>query len=265
MSVPGRGLPVRGDPTRLAQVFSNLLTNASKYSDAGGRVWLTAYREKEDGVVVVRDSGVGIDPQMLPRVFDVFAQEPQSLERARGGLGLGLSIVSNLVKMHGGSVTAESEGRGKGAAFIVRLPLCEAVDVPRPDETAPSVGTAAHAKGRRVLIVDDNSEAAEMLATVLSSVGHVTRVAHDGPAALAILHEFTPDVALLDIGLPAMDGYELARRIRATPPGANARLYALTGYGQESDRRRSHEAGFDAHLVKPVDLDTVVRAVEMSA
>jgi PAS domain S-box-containing protein len=262
VSVPRCGLPVIVDPTRLAQVFSNLLTNASKYTDAGGHVWVTARPEDEHAVVEVRDSGIGIDPEMLPRVFDLFAQEAQSLERARGGLGLGLAIVSSLVKMHGGSVTAESEGRGKGAVFTVRLPRSELADSLTAPESAPPLQAAQRIDARRVLIVDDNNEAAELLADVLSSVGHMTRVAHDGPAALAILTEFAPDVALLDIGLPVMDGYELARRMRATPLGASARIYALTGYGQESDRRRSREAGFDAHLVKPVDLNTVVRAVE---
>jgi PAS domain S-box-containing protein len=265
VSVARRGLSIRGDPTRLAQVFSNLLTNASKYTDAGGHVWVTARREQEQAVIVVRDSGVGIELEMLPRVFDLFAQEPQSLERARGGLGLGLAIVSSLVKMHGGSVTAESEGRALGAVFTVRLPLSEPADSVAAHETAPELQVQQRANPHRVLIVDDNSEAAEMLAEVLSAVGHVTRIAHDGPAALSMLTEFSPDVALVDIGLPAMDGYELARRMRATPLGASARIYALTGYGQDSDRRRSREAGFDAHLVKPVDLDTVIRAVETNA
>ena len=164
--------------------------------------------------------------------------------------------------MHGGSVIAESEGRGKGAVFTVRLPLSEPADSPAVEQAAPSLHVRQRANARRVLIVDDNGEAAEMLAEALSAVGHVTRIAHDGPAALAMLTEFAPDVALLDIGLPAMDGYELARRIRATPLGADARIYALTGYGQDSDRRRSREAGFDAHLVKPIDLETVVRAVD---
>ncbi len=264
VSVPRSGHAVCVDPGRLAQVFSNLLTNACKYTDPGGHVSVTAEREGSWVAIRVRDSGVGIEPDMLPRVFDLFAQEPQSLDRARGGLGLGLAIVHSLVSLHGGSVDVDSGGRGQGAVFTVRLPLAGLADDPPHDVAEESHLRSPRAESRRVLIVDDNDDAAELLAELLAAHGHVTRIAHDGPAALAMLPEFAPHVALLDIGLPAMDGYELARRMRATAAGAKACIVAVTGYGQETDRRRSSEAGFDAHFVKPLDSDAIVRAVEAS-
>jgi PAS domain S-box-containing protein len=264
LSVPRSGLTVCVDAGRVAQVFSNLLTNACKYTDPGGQVSVTAEREGTRVAVRVRDSGVGIDPDMLPRVFDLFAQERQSLDRARGGLGLGLAIVRSLVTLQGGSVAVDSGGRGKGAVFTVFLPLVALADERARDDAEEPPSPSPHAESRRVLIVDDNDDAAEVLAELLAAHGHVTRIAHDGPSALAVLPEFAPHVALLDIGLPAMDGYELARRMRATAAGAKACILAVTGYGQETDRRRSTEAGFDAHFVKPLDSDAIVRAVEAS-
>ncbi len=264
VSVGRPGLMVRIDPQRMTQVVSNLLTNASKYSDAGGEIRIDARAEGAQLVLRVEDAGIGIEPEMLPRVFDLFTQEHQSLDRSRGGLGLGLAIVRNLVTMLGGSVSAASGGRGRGSTFTVVLPLCGPGSAPGVEREAAGPVVQPRSDGRRVMIVDDNVDAAETLADMLRLLGHVTLIAADGPAALRAIEAFAPDVALLDIGLPVMDGYELARRLRATPGTSKVRLFAVTGYGQDEDRRRSRDAGFDGHLVKPLDLDAVVRAVEGS-
>jgi CheY-like chemotaxis protein/two-component sensor histidine kinase len=258
LSVPGIGLPVMADKGRLAQAIANLLTNAAKYTEPRGKIDITAEAQGLEVVVRVRDSGIGIAPDTLPRIFDLFVQERGSLDRAQGGLGIGLTVVRSLVQIHDGSVEARSAGLGKGSEFVVRLPL-------GPDqapERAPGLPPEAkpdHAVPRRVLIVDDNLEAAGMLATLLETLGHDTTVAGDGPSALAIAPAFRPEVALLDIGLPVMDGYELARRLRSMDGFATTRLVAITGYGQASDRRSSRAAGFDEHLVKPVNVDTLIK------
>ena len=253
LEVPPRGLSVDGDLTRLAQVLANLLTNAAKYTEPGGHIAVAARREGEQVVLTVTDDGMGITAEILPHIFELFMQERQALDRSSGGLGLGLAIVRSLVTMHGGTVDAHSEGRGRGSVFTVRLPAAAP-----PREAAPAggagAGSATSGAGRTILVVDDNEDAAEVLAAGLELLGHQTRVAHDGPAALRVLADFKPDIALLDIGLPVMDGYELARRLRQDPSLAHTRLVAVTGYGQDSDRRRSKEAGFDAHLVKPIQL-----------
>jgi PAS domain S-box-containing protein len=256
------GLVVDADPTRLAQVFANLLTNAAKYTLPHGSITLVAGREGDDIVVRVRDTGIGITPEMLPRVFDLFAQETQALDRSRGGLGLGLTIVRNLVTLHGGTVSVHSDGEGRGTEFMVRLPAAEpAAAIAQRRATVEHEPTRS---GKRVLIVDDNSDAAELLSDVLASFGCTTRVAHDGPDALRIAEEFHPEVALLDIGLPVMDGYELARRLREMPAARDAKLIAVTGYGQAKDRERSAEAGFAVHLVKPVRMAEVEAAIRRS-
>jgi CheY-like chemotaxis protein len=259
VAVPRSGLVVEMDPARMAQAFANLLTNAAKYTDSAGHVSVSAARVGAEIVVSVRDDGIGIRPDMLSEIFELFVQEQQALDRARGGLGLGLPIVKSVVTMHGGSITAESAGVGKGSVFSVRLPASSLPAKARGAE-ATSGGRATRASARRVLLVDDNEDAADLLSSSLSALGHTVRTAYDGPSALLVLAEFAPDAALLDIGLPAMDGYELAQRIRALKPGV--RLVALTGYGQESDRERSHAAGFDAHLVKPVDITAVLASIE---
>jgi signal transduction histidine kinase len=252
--VPRTGLLVLADAARLAQVVSNLLTNAAKYTPAGGRIRVRAESDGLDAVLTVSDSGIGIAPDMLPHVFDLFTQDRQAIDRAQGGMGLGLAIVRSLVALHGGSVTAHSDGCGSGSEFIIRLPTMDPESEP-PATTAPSshrVDTLA--KGLRVLVVDDNHDAALMLADALAAAGHTTITAPDGPTALETARAFRPDVALLDIGLPVMDGFELARQLRARPESKHATLVAITGYGQDHDRRRSAAAGFDAHLVKPVDI-----------
>jgi signal transduction histidine kinase/DNA-binding response OmpR family regulator len=252
LEVPATGLLVDGDPTRLAQVVANLLTNAAKYTEPGGHIAVTAQREGEQVVITVRDDGMGITAEILPHIFELFMQERQALDRSSGGLGLGLAIVRSLLTMHGGTVEAASEGRGRGSTFTVRLPT--AAPEHQPAAAAPGGAALDPGAGRTILVVDDNEDAAEVLATGLELLGHRTRVAHDGPAALRVTADFKPDLALLDIGLPVMDGYELARRLRQDPSLAHIRLVAVTGYGQDSDRRRSKEAGFDAHLVKPIQL-----------
>ncbi|MDI3286853.1 ATP-binding protein [Polyangium sp. 15x6] len=263
VEVPSRGLVVDGDGTRLAQVMSNLLTNAAKYTESGGQIAVEAERWGRDVEIRVRDNGIGIDPDVLPTVFDFFVQDRQALDRAQGGLGLGLAIVRNLVTMHGGTVSARSEGKGRGSEFTVRLP--GAAGLAEVEATSARVRApmkAGAGDGHRILVVDDNEDAAALLAESLGSLGHQTRVASDGPSALRVAEKFRPDIALLDIGLPVMDGYELAHRLRERPELTRLRLIAVTGYGQESDRSLSREAGFDAHLVKPVQFDRLARLFE---
>ncbi len=240
---------VDGDLTRLAQVVSNLLNNAAKYMERGGRVWLTAERQGGDAVISVRDAGIGLPADMLTRIFEIFVQVDRSLSRSRGGLGIGLTLVKKIVEMHDGTVTAFSDGAGRGSEFVVRLPARSA------DTTASGASGSSRpaAASARVLVVDDNEDSAASLAMLLEMVGHEVRTAHDGEEALAAAEDFRPDVAFLDIGLPRMNGHEVAERIRRQPWGKDMTLIALTGWGQDSDRLRSKEAGFDRHLVKPVD------------
>ncbi len=258
VAVPSSGMAIDGDSDRLRQVFANLITNAAKYTEPKGAIAIEAQRR--DGVIVVHvnDNGLGISAEMLPLVFDLFSQVPQSLARSQGGLGLGLSIVRSIVELHGGQVHADSGGLGKGSTFVVELPAAPAVaTVARASVTSLKRLPAPVAAGMRVLIVDDNEDAAELLAEMLGTLGYATQVAHDGPRALQVALEFKPEFALLDIGLPVMDGYEVARRLREEPSLRGLRLVAITGYGQQEDRRRSEKAGFDAHLVKPVELDAI--------
>jgi CheY-like chemotaxis protein/anti-sigma regulatory factor (Ser/Thr protein kinase) len=249
---------IDGDPARLSQIVSNLVTNAAKYSDADSAIAVRALREGTNVRLHIVDEGIGIDATYLDRVFDQFVQVPQGLDRAAGGLGLGLAIVRSLVERHGGTVRAESRGPGCGSTFIVELPLSSgaAREVAVPPQKTPRKPTAA----ARLLVVDDNTDAAWLLADVLSTFGHQVQVAHSGPDALAELKSFQPDAALLDIGLPVMDGYELAKHLRARLP--TVKLVALTGYGQANDRERSRAAGFDAHLVKPVSIANVTRTLD---
>jgi PAS domain S-box-containing protein len=260
LQVPRSGLPVRGDATRLSQVISNLLTNAAKYTAAGGHITVRGTEEQDQVVLRVRDTGIGISPDVLPHVFDLFVQERQALDRSQGGLGLGLTIVRNLVEHHGGTVSAYSQGRGAGSEFVVRLPkaaMAEASQAPHAASGQRGIMVPTSTKALRVLVVDDNIDGAEMLAAALAAKGYETRVAHDGPAALRTAHRFRPAIAFLDLGLPVMDGYELATRLREIPELRSMRLVAVTGYGQESDRRKTRQAGFHHHLVKPVDLRAV--------
>jgi signal transduction histidine kinase/ActR/RegA family two-component response regulator len=265
VSVPRHGLLVEGDELRLAQVIANLLTNAAKYTEPGGQILVSANSENGSVVLRVKDSGVGISPDMLPRIFDMFVQGKRTIDRSEGGLGLGLTIVRSVIELHGGTVSAESEGVGKGTEFVLHLPALpqQMLDLSlEPSEAVLAEASVARAPGKRVLVVDDNSDAAETLADILRELGHVISVAHDGPTALAAAAAFRPHVALLDIGLPVMDGYELARRLREQPELKRTLLFAITGYGQESDRQRSREAGFQEHLVKPIDLTHLAELID---
>ncbi|MBK7862621.1 MAG: response regulator [Archangiaceae bacterium] len=261
-----RGLWVHADKHRLAQVFSNLLTNAAKYTPSGGAISVTAARHDDLVEVRVRDNGVGMSPELQATAFDLFAQGPRTLERTSGGLGLGLSISRSIVALHGGSLTAHSEGPGRGSELVVRLPrVAGAADGAAKVSTVATAGVGPAVAHRRVLIVDDNRDAAELLAAGVEGMGHDTRTAFDGAAALVASDAFAADVALIDIGLPGMNGYQLAEALRARHLERTPLLVAVTGYGQPNDQARAYQAGFDRFLVKPVDLDeveTLIRAVE---
>jgi len=253
-------LVVLGDAIRLAQIVANLLSNSIKYTPAGGSIWVETRREGEDARISVRDDGQGIGPDTLARVFDMFVQEPQALDRARGGLGLGLAIVRSLVLAHGGIVTAHSDGPGRGSEFVIRLPLSlerPATIPPRPPSTPPRAA-------ERVLVVDDNHDARELLARLLGFLGHSTWTADNGLDALAIAAAHHPTLALLDIGLPGMDGYEVAKRLKSLHGLGHLKLVAVTGYGQSVDRARSWDAGFSAHIVKPLSLEKLTDLVGTS-
>lgn len=256
ISVPKHDLVVDVDRGRMTQVLANLLANAAKYTPPGGRIHVTAAQEGADVVVSIHDSGVGISAELLPRVFDLFVQARQTLDRSQGGLGLGLALVKNLVAMHGGTVSADSAGPGRGSTFSVRLPRSDAATKENAEVSLAPVA-AARPDQLRILIVDDNADGADMLAALLARLGYRCVTAHDGPGALRVADDFAPQVALLDIGLPVMNGYELATRLRAEWP--DLKLVAVTGYGQEGDRQRTRSAGFQAHLTKPVDFEELAR------
>jgi signal transduction histidine kinase/CheY-like chemotaxis protein len=252
LALPPEPIELDGDFVRLSQVLANLLNNAAKYTNQGGQIWLSAKRDRDELAISVRDTGIGIPAEMLPSVFDLFVQVDRATSRAQGGLGIGLTLVRSLIEMHDGSVEVRSEGVDRGSEFIVRLPL------PKRQTLTLPAASSAHANGastmRRVLIVDDNRDAAATLGTLLKCLGADVRVTNDGESALAAMETQRPDVVLLDLGMPGMDGLEVARRVRSRPEFARILLIALTGWGQEDDRRRTSEAGFDHHLVKPVDL-----------
>jgi PAS domain S-box-containing protein len=249
---------VSADPTRLAQIITNMLDNAVKFTPNGGSVDVDVIREGQDGVVRVSDTGIGIAPEMLPRVFELFAQAQQPTDRSVGGLGIGLAVSRHLVEMHGGTITAVSEGHGRGAQFTVRLPV-EMADTPGP---APAVRSPD--RSRSILIVEDNDDTRASLRLLLESLGHRVFAAADGPRGLALALEHRPEVVLIDLGLPGLDGYEVARALRASPIGRTTLLIAVTGYGKAEDRRRSTEAGFDAHLVKPVPQNLLLTLITAS-
>ncbi|HUG93426.1 MAG TPA: ATP-binding protein, partial [Planctomycetaceae bacterium] len=299
VTLPPEPVYLDADWTRLAQIVGNLLSNACKFTGRGGRIWLTV--EVEDGKVTgdkvtksgdiaadgspegrdggsspchpltlspcqfailrVRDTGVGIAPDQLRRIFDMFVQVDSSLERSVGGLGIGLTLVKSLVELHGGTVEVHSAGIGEGSEFLVRLPIVTETPEPQPPTPAggepTAIGEPAAATSRRILVVDDNRDSAESLALLLNLSGHETQTAYDGLETIEAASTFRPDVVLLDIGMPRLNGYEAARRIREQPWGQDMLLVALTGWGQEEDRKKSREAGFDGHLVKPVDYDAL--------
>ena len=256
-----RGLMVRGDAVRLAQVVANLLTNAAKYTERGGVITISTTRESERIAIRVGDNGVGIAPEVQPHVFDTFYQSRQAIDRAQGGLGLGLAIVRTLVELHGGEVKVASAGLGKGSEFTVWIPALPASHAPRPVIGTPPRG-APPLRSEGILIVDDNADALGLLGDALEARGLIIHRAHDAPSALALAPKVMPRIALLDVGLPVMDGYELGRRLRELPGLEAIKLVAVTGYGQASDLARSEAAGFEAHLVKPISLAVVHRTIE---
>jgi PAS domain S-box-containing protein len=253
VTLPPEAIHLDADPARLTQVFSNLLNNAVKYTEKGGHIWLTAEQQGSEVVVSVRDTGIGIAAEHLPRLFEMFSQVTSALDRSQGGLGVGLSLVRGVVRLHGGTVEAHSSGPGKGSEFIVRLPVVDGLVPDGPQEPREAGMRTPSSPRGRILVVDDNRDAADSLALMLGMAGHDTRTAYDGLEAVQAVATFRPSVVFLDIGLPKMNGYEAARLIREQPRGKDVALIALTGWGQEEDKRRALEAGFDHHLTKPVD------------
>jgi len=256
ISLPDAPLYVEGDEVRLAQIFSNLLNNAAKYTPNGGSIVLSAVRAKDRILVTVADSGVGIPPKMLQRVFDMFAQVDRNLRQSQTGLGIGLSLVKSLVTMHGGTVTAQSAGAGMGSEFVVMLPALDDLSPPPKPSGAPPFNPALLAR-HRVLVIDDNRDAADTVGVLLRLLGTECQVVYDGIAALEMLETFRPTIMVVDLGMAGVDGHEVARRVRANSDYHSITLIALTGWGQEEDRKRSREAGFDHHLVKPADFDAL--------
>ena len=247
---------IDADPTRIEQIITNLLDNALKYTAPGGHIRIEVATRGDEVSLAVSDSGVGISPDLLPHVFDVFVQGESTLDRAQGGLGIGLALARQLIELHGGRIEAESVGPGAGSTFTVRLPVA-----PEPSQSAPSAGQEAAVGTYRILLIEDNDDGREMMATILGEYGHQVLEAADGIEGLRVAAATVPDIALVDIGLPSIDGYEVARRLRADPGTAQIRLIALTGYGLAEDQKRAAEAGFDRHLVKPVNFDHLLAAI----
>jgi PAS domain S-box-containing protein len=258
VSLPAGPIVLDADPARLSQVFSNLLNNACKYTEGGGHVWLSATRQGDEVRVSVKDTGLGIPAEMLGGIFEFFSQLDGSLERSQGGLGIGLTLASRLVEMHGGTIQAHSEGPGRGSEFVVHLPIAAEAARDREGEVMDDSGKSP---SRRVLVVDDNQDSAMSMAMLLKMSGHETQMAHDGQKAIEVAETFRPEVVLLDIGLPKINGYEACRQIREQAWGRDMTLVAVTGWGQESDRKKSREAGFDHHMVKPVDFDSLTKVL----
>jgi CheY-like chemotaxis protein len=264
IELPSDEVGLDADVVRLTQVFANLLNNAAKYTPRNGTISITAEEHGNSVAVRVSDNGIGIPGELLPKVFEMFMQVDKSLERAQGGLGIGLSIVKRLVEMHEGTVEAHSKGAGHGSVFIVRLPTVETPADAEPPAVAEGNAAPAPSTGHRILVVDDNADAAASLALLLRLMGHETRTANNGIEAIEVADQFQPDVALLDIGMPNLNGYETARRMRQKAWGREMLLVAVTGWGQEADRRRSSDAGFNSHLVKPVDVAEIERLLATS-
>jgi signal transduction histidine kinase/CheY-like chemotaxis protein len=257
VSLSEEPLPTEADPVRLEQVVTNLLINAIRYTDPGGTLWLSAARESDQAAIRIRDTGIGISPELLPRIFDLFIQGDAARDRPQGGLGIGLALVKTLVELHGGTIAAASAGLGAGSEFVVRLPLVKELS------RAPSPPAATSRASRpRLALVEDNPDAREMLAELLELRGYSVCTAADGPAALQLAGPEQPEVLIVDIGLPGMDGYEVARRWRQMPGGKGTLLIALTGYGSQEEKEQAREAGFDAHLIKPADIEELEQLLD---
>jgi signal transduction histidine kinase/CheY-like chemotaxis protein len=263
VELPDQPLYVDADEARLSQVLANLLNNAAKYTPAQGRIWLTVAREENEAVFRVRDNGTGISSAMLPRIFELFTQAEQAIDRSQGGLGIGLTLVQRLVEMHGGTVQASSDGCGCGSEFTVRLPAVNASGHPHESLDHPAVSVSS--RRCRILVVDDNVDSAESLAKLLRMRGHAVQMAFDGQVALNEVRNSRPDVVVLDLGLPGMSGFEVARTIREESGPSEPLLIALSGYGSENDLRRSREVGFDRHFTKPVDFSALLNLISASA
>jgi CheY-like chemotaxis protein/anti-sigma regulatory factor (Ser/Thr protein kinase) len=259
VAIPTMPIYVEADATRLSQVISNLLNNAAKYTDPTGHIWLTVAQEGAEALISVRDTGIGISAEMLPRIFDMFMQADRSIDRSLGGLGVGLTVARRLVELHGGSINAASDGVGKGSTFTVRIPLSAAQ--PEAAENLATRGTEAPAgtSRLRVLVADDNRDAAESLAALLRMVGHEVRVAYDGVEAVGVASEYRPDAVVLDIGMPKMNGFDVAKKLRAEAMGNEITIIAVSGWGQDADKHRSRESGIDHHLVKPLEPSSLLR------
>jgi CheY-like chemotaxis protein len=255
IELPKEPVFVDADLTRLSQVFANLLNNAAKYTERGGHVCLSAEKQANEAVVTVRDTGIGIPAEMLPRVFDMFTQIDRNLDRSQGGLGIGLTLSKSLVELHGGTIEANSEGERKGSTFSVRLPIVEIGQGAHRDIGAMEAPTSKSLC--RILVADDNADAADSLARMLQMMGHEVRTANDGAEAIDVADAFKPDLVLLDIGMPKVNGYEACRKMKEKPWTGSTIFVALTGWGQDEDKRKSREAGFDQHLTKPVDYSTL--------
>jgi CheY-like chemotaxis protein len=257
LSVPDTPICLEADPTRLAQVVANLLNNAAKYTPHGGRIAVTAAADRGEAVVCIRDSGIGISPETLTRIFEPFAQGERTLARSDGGLGIGLTLARMLVQLHDGTLTAASGGPGHGSEFVMRVPL----GAPAPTEPGPVSRPGPRAAPRRVLVIEDNEDAREIMQLTLERDGHLVQTAADGAAGLELALQSRPDIVMVDIGLPAVDGYAVAQRLRAEL-GDAVLLVAVTGYGRQDDRQRAVTAGFDVHLTKPIDYDDVIRLLQ---
>jgi signal transduction histidine kinase len=260
VDIPGEPVHFTADPLRVAQVLSNLLTNAAKYTDPEGDIRIIAYCEGENIVIRVADSGIGISAATLPRVFNMFSQVHSNTDRSEGGLGIGLSLAKGLIELHGGTIEADSGGLGCGSEFTVRLPWRTTAG--KSQHTVTSASASQPARQRRILIADDNRDSAETLAALLRMEGHEVTSVHDGPVALSVFSELKPDVALLDIGMPGLTGYEVARKMRQSGPKVSLTLIAITGWGQDIDKERAFAAGFDHHLTKPVDPQRLVELLK---
>jgi two-component system CheB/CheR fusion protein len=256
VTLPHQPVMVEADATRLAQVVLNLLNNSAKYTEEGGRIWLTLEQNEKDAAIRVRDNGMGIAPELLPRIFDLFTQAERTLDRSQGGLGVGLTLVRRLVEMQGGTVMAHSEGPGHGSEFIVYIPLASHQGASQTSPASSKLSINA-TRSRRVLVIDDNVDAAKSLSLLLHHLGHEVETAHDGEEALVRAMSFRPAIVFCDIGLPGMDGYEVARRLRTLTETKHAALIALTGYGQDRDRVDAGTAGFQVHLLKPISLESL--------
>jgi CheY-like chemotaxis protein/anti-sigma regulatory factor (Ser/Thr protein kinase) len=260
LDLPDAGIWVYGDFTRLAQAFANLLNNAVKYTDRGGSIAMAASIDADEAVIAVSDTGIGIDPAVLPQIFDMFMQAEQGVARPRSGLGIGLTLARRLIELHEGRIDVRSGGRGEGTTFFVRLPIVNAVS----ESKGPATGQDEAGPSCRVLVAEDIPDAAEMMRLMIKFMGHEVRIAADGVEAVEMAREFEPQIALLDIGMPRMDGYEAARQIRAAM-GGRVVLVALTGFGQEDDQRRAYEAGFDRHVTKPAEPDVLEELIASAA